>query len=241
MIITIDGPAGAGKSTVARALARRLGFAYLDTGAMYRAVALAGLRRGVDWSRPEELARLAEQLKIEVAGERIYLEGEDVTEAVRSAEVTAMTRFAADNPQVRQRLVRLQRRAAEGRDLVTEGRDQGSLVFPEADCKVFLTASPEERARRRMRDLEAQGEYEPFTVVLEKIVRRDTEDASRAVGPLVEPAGAIRLSTDGLTVDEVVERLAAAVQERRAQRESRGEIPDSKPQIPSQSQERKFP
>jgi len=214
MIVTIDGPAGAGKSTVARALAQRLGFAYLDTGAMYRAVALAGLRRGVDWSRPEQLAELAKQVKIEVAGPRLLLDGEDVTAAVRTSQVTAVTRFAADNPEVRQHLVELQRTVAAGQDVVTEGRDQGTVVFADAPCKIFLTASPAERARRRVADLQAQGEPATLETVLADINCRDQEDASRAVGPLRRAAGAIEVPTDGLSVEEVVERLAAIVASR---------------------------
>ena len=150
MIVTVDGPAGAGKSTVARALARRLGYQYLDTGAMYRAVALAALHRGLDFENPEGIAQLARQLKIEVSGCQIFLDGQEVTEAVRSSEVTSVTRFAADNPHVREHLVALQRAMGAQRDIVTEGRDQGTVVFPEAQCKIYLTASPEERARRRM-------------------------------------------------------------------------------------------
>ncbi len=145
MIITIDGPAGAGKSSVARALARRLGFRFLDTGAMYRAVALAGMRRGLDWGVPQDLARLARELRFTLAGERLLLDGEDVTEAVRTTAVTAVTRYAADNPQVRQRLVELQRILAGQDNVVTEGRDQGTVAFPHAECKIFLTASPQER------------------------------------------------------------------------------------------------
>ena len=209
MIITIDGPAGAGKSTVARALARRLGFRYLDTGAMYRAVALAGLRGGVDWSRPDELAGLARRLDLRLCGERIYLEGEDVTEAVRSSEVTAVTRYAADNPQVRAHLVLLQRAAAAGADIVTEGRDQGTAVFPDAACKIFLTAGAAERARRRLADLRLQGESATLAEVLAAQQRGDREDAARPVGPLLRAADAVELASDGLSVDEVVERIVA--------------------------------
>lgn len=211
MIITIDGPAGAGKSSAARALAKRLGFCFLDTGAMYRAVALAGLRQAVNWSQPDELAALAERLTIEVAGERTLLEGEDVTEAVRASDVTAVTRHAADNPQVRERLGRLQRRTAAGKDIVTEGRDQGTVVFPEAECKVFLTASPEERARRRLHDLSALGEPADFEDVLAAIKRRDREDSTRPVGRLLRAPDAIELCTDGKTLEEVVVRLEAMV------------------------------
>ena len=215
MIITIDGPAGAGKSTVARALARRLGFRYLDTGAMYRAVGLAGLRAGVDWERPELLARLARELKIELVGDRILLDGEDVTEAVRTSAVTAVTRHAADNVEVREQLVRLQRAMAAGQDVVTEGRDQGSVAFPEAECKIFLNASAEERARRRVRDLEGQGEAQPVDQVRRDLDRRDREDASRPLGALVVPPKAVEVSTDGLSVEQVVDRLEAVVRRRR--------------------------
>jgi cytidylate kinase len=207
MIITIDGPAGAGKSSVARTLARRLGFRFLDTGAMYRAVALAGMRRGLDWAAPEDLTRLAQGLHFKLAGERLLLDGEDVTDVVRTTAVTAVTRYAADNPQVRQRLVELQRILAGEDNVVTEGRDQGTVAFPRAECKIFLTASPQERARRRLRDLQSQGEPVTLEQVLAAQERRDRQDASRPVGPLAPAADAIEVCTDGLTLGEVVDRL----------------------------------
>ena len=213
MIITIDGPAGAGKSSVARALARRLGFQFLDTGAMYRAVALAGERRGLDWDVPDDLARLAQTLDVRALGDRILLDGEDVTEAVRTSEVTAVTRYAADNPKVRDRLVTLQRSFAAGHDTVTEGRDQGTVVFPDAKCKVFLTASPEERARRRWHDLQSQGEPVTLAQVLADQQRRDRQDASRPIGPLTPAPDAIEVSTDGLTLYQVVDKLEHLVRE----------------------------
>jgi len=213
MIVTIDGPAGAGKSTVARALARRLGFRFLDTGAMYRAVALAGMRQGVDWDRPEELAELAGRLDLEVLGQKTFLGGEDVTEAVRASDVTAVTRYAADHPEVRRHLVALQRTVAGGEDIVTEGRDQGTVVFPDAQCKVFLTAGPEERARRRLADLESQGESATREDVLAAQTRRDREDANRAVGPLRAAADAVEVCTDGLSVEEVVDHLESLVRQ----------------------------
>jgi CMP/dCMP kinase len=211
MIITIDGPAGAGKSTVARELARRLGFRFLDTGAMYRAVALAALRRGLDWDAPDDLARLTRKLDIRTLGERILLDGDDVTDAVRTSEVTAVTRYAADNPTVRAFLVELQRKLAGDDDVVTEGRDQGTVAFPRADCKIFLTASPAERARRRLLDLQAQGEPVTLEQVLAAQERRDREDATRAVGPLAPAADAVTVYADGLTLDDVVLKLQSLI------------------------------
>ncbi len=207
MIITIDGPAGAGKSTVARALAERLGFRFLDTGAMYRAVALAGIRQNVDWDRPEELVELTGKFDIRVIGPKVFLNGEEVTEAIRTSEVTVATRYAADNPQVREQLVALQRAAAGSDDIVTEGRDQGTVAFPNAQCKFFLTADPKERARRRLRDLQSQGESVTLEEVLSAQECRDREDSARQFGPLVPAADAIEVCTDGMTFDEVVDRL----------------------------------
>lgn len=213
MIITIDGPAGAGKSTVARALARRLGFRFLDTGAMYRAVALAGLRQAIDWDRPDQLVQLAQGLRINVVGERIFLDGEDVTEEIRTSEVTAVTRHVADNRQVRALLVQLQREVAAADDFVSDGRDQGTVVFPQAECKVFLTADPRERARRRLCDLRGKGESARLEEVLAAQGRRDSEDESRPIGGLLPAADAVEVCTDGLTVEQVVDRLEALVKE----------------------------
>jgi CMP/dCMP kinase len=211
MIVTIDGPAGAGKSSVAKAVAGQLEFRFLDTGAMYRAVALAGLRAGVDWSQPDELARLAAGLQIEVDGDRTLLDGQDVTDAVRRSEVTAVTRYAADNVRVRDRLVQVQRELAEGANVVTEGRDQGTVAFSDADVKIFLTASPEERARRRLQDLRRQGETASFEDVLAQQQRRDREDAARPVGALRKAPDAVEVSTDGMTFDAVVDCLVELV------------------------------
>jgi len=214
MIITIDGPAGAGKSTVAKLLAQRLGFFFLDTGAMYRAVALAGLRRGIDWAVAEQLAELAANVQIDLDGDRVLLDGQDVSHAIRSSQVTAVTRYVADSPQVRQLMVALQRRLAAGKNVVTEGRDQGTLVFPHAELKVFLTASPEERARRRLRDLAAQGESGTFEQVLQAITQRDQQDEQRPVGAMRRAPDAIELCTDGLTIEQVVDRLELLARQR---------------------------
>jgi cytidylate kinase len=207
MIVTIDGPAGAGKSSAARGLARRLGFRFLDTGAMYRAVTLAARDRGLDLSADEELTRLVHEIRIELAGDRVLLDGRDVTDAIRKFEIAVATHFAADNPAVRAQLVEWQRAAAASDDVVTEGRDQGTVVFPRAECKIFLTAAEEERARRRHRDLLARGENVPFEEVLANQRLRDHRDATRAVGALMKADDAIEVSTDGLTAEEVIARL----------------------------------
>jgi cytidylate kinase len=214
MIVTIDGPAGAGKSTVARALARRLGFRFLDTGAMYRAVALAAVERNLDWNDPAALVELAGRLNVELRGDRVFLDGADVTQAIRNSHITGVTHYAADNPGVRAILVQWQRRAAGSDNVVSEGRDQGTVVFPQAECKIFLVASPDERARRRQQDLAARGEPMPLEDILEQQNKRDARDAARLVGPMMPAADAITLSTDGLSREEVVERLEAIARER---------------------------
>ena len=216
MIVTIDGPAGAGKSSVAKTLAQRLGFRFLDTGAMYRAVTLAAARGGFDWQHPERLAELARRLSIELRGGRVWLNGEDVSEAIRTSAITGLVYHAANNAAVRHQLVDLQRRAAAGQDVVTEGRDQGTVVFPHAECKVFLTASPAERARRRMLDLQSRGEQLSFDEVLAQQTLRDERDATRDVGPLLKADDAIEFLTDGLSPEQVVERLERLVRGRLA-------------------------
>jgi cytidylate kinase len=214
MIVTIDGPAGAGKSSAARALAERLGFRFLDTGAMYRAVALAGLRAGIELEDPAALAALARTLEIEYREGRLWLDGDDVSEAIRTQEVTSATHHAANNPAVRAHLVQLQQAAAGEDDLVTDGRDQGTVVFPQAQCKIFLTASPEERARRRLKEMAARGETATLEEVLTDQRYRDERDANREVGPLVPAADAVIVCTDGLGPREVVDHLEMLVRAR---------------------------
>jgi cytidylate kinase/pantoate ligase/cytidylate kinase len=211
MIVTIDGPAGAGKSTIARKLAQRLGFRFLDTGAMYRAVAWAAMQQSHDWAQAEKLVVLAGELQLDVDEQHVAIDGRDVTREIRTPEVTAATHFAANNPGVREILVAQQRRAAGNDDIVTEGRDQGTVVFPHADCKIYLTASPEERARRRTKELVARGQAATVEEVLAAQNRRDASDSSREVGPLVPASDAIEVATDGLSPDEVLDRLEELV------------------------------
>jgi CMP/dCMP kinase len=214
MIVTLDGPAGAGKSTAARELASRLGFRFLDTGAMYRAVALAALRANLDWDDSEGLAKLARQILIELPGDKVLLNGEDVTADIRTSEITAVTKYAAGNQEVRDLLVKQQRLLAGDQNVVTDGRDQGTIVFPHAECKIFLTASPEERARRRQLDLQARGEDKPFDEVLRQQNERDEGDTAREVGPMAAAADSIEISTDGLSAEQVVDRLEELVRQR---------------------------
>jgi cytidylate kinase len=211
MIVTIDGPAGAGKSSAARELARRLGFRFLDTGAMYRAVTLAARERRVDLADAEAMADLAGTIRVELVDDRVMLDGQDVTQAIRKFDVTTAIHYAADNPEVRSQLVLWQRAAAAGSDVVTEGRDQGTVVFPHAECKIFLTADERERARRRFGDLMSRGENVTFEEVLANQRLRDLRDATRAVGALVKADDAIEVSTDGLSPQEVVARLESIV------------------------------
>lgn len=215
MIVTIDGPAGAGKSSAARELAKRLGFDFLDTGAMYRAVTYAALGRGVDLNDPDALLAVAESVSIELDGEHVLLDGLDVTREIRAFDITTSTRYAADHPGIRARLVELQRSAARGRQVVTEGRDQSTVVFPHAECKIFLTASEEVRAERRYQDLIGRGEHVTREQVLENQRLRDERDATRPVGALRKTADAVELNTDGMSHQEVVERLLEIVESHR--------------------------
>lgn len=211
MVVTIDGPAGAGKSSVARALAERLKFRFLDTGAMYRTVTLAALRQGVPWDDAEALGQVARRIQIDVSEAAVHLDGEDVTDAIRAMQVTSSSHHVADNVSVREHLVHLQRRVVRDGDFVTEGRDQGTVVFPDAECKIFLTASPEQRARRRMEDIRARGESVTLAEVLRQQNERDQRDRRRPVGGLRRADDAIEVRTDDMTIEQVVDRLEQIV------------------------------
>lgn len=211
MIVTIDGPAGAGKSSIARDVASELGFAFLDTGAMYRAITFGAMRQGIELRDLCSLVAYAESAQLSWRDDRIDLDDEDISLAIRTPHVTSNIRYIADPPEIRDCLTRQQRRIAEGRDLVTEGRDQGTEVFPDARCKVFLTASPEVRARRRQMQLKAAGRDVTLNEVLIAQNQRDLEDRMRPVGRLRAAADAIVIQTDAMDAAQVKQAVLDAV------------------------------
>lgn len=211
MVITIDGPVAAGKTTVARLLAERLGLTLLDTGAIYRCVALASHRQGVSWEDELEVARIAAALNVrfQVEGEvnRVLLDNEEVTEAIRSPEMSQGASIVSALPAVRAALLDLQRDVASGADVIAEGRDTGTVVFPGAEVKVFLQASPEVRARRRRRELQTKGIDEDLSVVLMSLNDRDARDSNRPVAPLTPAADAILIDATDKSAQEVVTEI----------------------------------
>ncbi len=221
MVVAIDGPAGAGKSTVARMLAARLGVPYIDTGAMYRAVGLLAMREGLEppFDDPvvrERLGILAREDAIEVVpspgGTQVLVDGEDVSEAIRSPEAAAMASAVSAVPEVRRALVPLQRRLAEERGGVMEGRDIGSVVLPDADLKVFLTATAAERARRRYQELQARGVDVSIEAVRREQAQRDLQDTARADSPLMVAEGAVVLDSSRMSPEEVVGWILARLE-----------------------------
>jgi len=211
-VITIDGPSGAGKSTISRGLAARLGLTYLDTGAMYRAVGLAITRQGIDLDNPEALSACLAGIELTLTPNgnddvRVLLNGEDVSLAIRTPEMGLIASKVSAHPLVREKLTAMQRRLGEKGGLVAEGRDMGTVVFPQAACKFFLDASPEERARRRVLQLAGKGLAADYQEILDQIKKRDYDDSSRALAPLKPAADAVIIDCSALNPAEVIERM----------------------------------
>jgi cytidylate kinase len=223
LVITIDGPAASGKSTVARLLALRLDASFLDTGAMYRAVTLVAMRAGVDLNDERNLLNVMQEHEFQFsdrAGKMtVHIDGSDITEQIRNPKVTANARYIAAAPKVRDLLVQMQRQfAVDRRKIVTEGRDQGTVAFDNADIKFYLTANPAERARRRQEELRAKGIDENLENIQEAIDERDESDESRVIGPLKPAEDAIIVDTTDMSIEQVVETLAGYVKEKCSKR-----------------------
>jgi len=214
--VAIDGPAGAGKSTIARAVAGKLGFIYVDTGALYRAVGLYGLRKGVDTTSAEQMLPLLDEIKVEmiyVAGEqRVLLNGEDVSEAIRLGEASMAASNVSAIQGVRDFLFDLQKDMARCHNVVMDGRDIGTVVLPEAQVKIFLTATPEERATRRYNELVGKGQQVDFDELLAEVKQRDYNDSHRAAAPLKQADDAVLVDTTGLTKEESIQKIFDLVQ-----------------------------
>jgi cytidylate kinase len=214
LVVAIDGPAGSGKSTVARLVAKALGFLFLDTGAIYRALALRASRAGVAWDDGRRLASLARDMRLDFRpteqSQRVVLDGEDVSEAIRTPEMSKGASAVSRHGPVREALLELQRGFGESASLVAEGRDVGTVVFPAAAVKVFLVADPEVRARRRWGDLQRAGLIDvPLEQVLREQVERDAADAERAVAPLRKADDAVAVDTSSMTIDQVVSEIVS--------------------------------
>ncbi|HET9490445.1 MAG TPA: (d)CMP kinase [Methylomirabilota bacterium] len=213
-VITIDGPAGAGKTTVARALARRLGYRLIDTGAMYRALAWSVLDKGLEASDTPELRRHLEAVEVDLRGQRVFVDGRDVTDEIRTPPIDALTSTLTVLEPVRARMTPVQRRLAASGRAILEGRDTGTVVWPEAEVKFYLDASLEERARRRQAEFQARGIDSDFVTVYGELGARDTQDKSRSLAPLRPAADAITIDTTNRSVDEVVDTMIRYIEQR---------------------------
>lgn len=224
MIIAIDGPVAAGKTTLSKLLADRLDFSLLDTGAIYRAVALASHRQGIDWSDEPAVAEVASRMGIEFrwfeGTNHVLLQGEDVTDAIRTPEMSQGASLVSALPGVRAALLNLQRRLGQQGDVIAEGRDIGTVVFPTADLKIFLTAQPEIRARRRHQEWRRNGHDETYDEVLEALRERDARDENRSVAPLKPATDSILLDSSGLAILEVLTRALELVSRARKREDS---------------------
>ncbi|WP_300330006.1 (d)CMP kinase [Fusobacterium sp.] len=222
-IVAIDGPAGSGKSTVAKILAKKYSMTYLDTGAMYRMCALYFIENEISIDKKKNIEENLPLINLDIEKDKFFLNGKDVSLKIRTPEVTSMVSYVAKIKEIREKMVELQREISKGKDVILDGRDIGTVVFPDADLKVFLVASPEERAKRRMKDYEEKGIIEEYEKVLASILERDFIDSTRKEGPLKKADDAIEISTDGDTIEETVAKLGVFIgvaKEKKARREN---------------------
>ena len=206
-IITIDGPAGAGKSTVAKKVAELFGYLHLDSGAIYRAIGYACKEKGVNLKDEKSVLKVAKGLSIQLKGDRVYLNGVDVTNKIRTPEGGVLASQVAQFPSVRELVVKLLRKMAEGKEVVIDGRDAGSYIFPDAPLKIYLTAAPEERARRRFEELKKKGFNVSYQEILKEIIERDEKDRNRSFAPLTVPEGAVVIDTTGKSLKQVLSEV----------------------------------
>ncbi len=210
-IITIDGPAGAGKSTIAKEIAKRFGFTHLDSGAIYRAIGVACKEIGINLEDEKAVLGVAQKLQIELKEGRVLLDGEDITEKIRTPEGGFLASKVAQFKEVREIVVKILREIAKGKRVVTDGRDAGTYIFPEADLKIYLTASPEERARRRYEELLKKGFNVSYEEILKEVIERDERDKNRKFAPLVIPEGAVIIDTTGKTIEDVLSEVSQLI------------------------------
>ena len=213
-IVAIDGPAGAGKSTIAKLLAKRLGADYIDTGAMYRSVALQLIRTGTDYRDLDALNAMLDGMEVDFCAGRTYLNGEDVSDLIRTPEISALASPSSGVPEVRYKLTALQQAMGEKKSIVMDGRDIGTVVFPDADFKFFLTASADERARRRCEEMRAKGEEADFETIRADIVKRDHQDSTRDFRPLRKAEDAAEIDSTDMSIEGVVETMMAFIEAR---------------------------